>query len=470
MKTSVSPKFREYVLDKYPQLLGEPAHLRFFLYLCFGNFFDDKTGHLVVPSKVLAEDCCLKKWDRHFNGKAFLRELQNVAFPELTWTEHESFPADSWHGKARTIKTTGFDEELTRAIREESLSPSKSQVDFVTGAATTDSSIYAARRSETEKYEQDLEHANLNATQTAIVNYLRRLEAGHLFLRQITRNKTKIEQAINELPAEVQAIQYQVLGSVHQNPNVYYFPSEQRRTCRLSPRGSSVLGLKGSVRKALCSGWVDCDLRSSQFAILAAKLAAPRSQELIANGENLWSTFYEHTHGTKIEPPPALKKQFKEAIYSLCFGKSTANLSIMLNDQGLAKLLSHPIIQELLTLREDWFKQIRNEGGAYDVWGEWQLLDLTRDPDTKKSRRWAGAVAASVIQSFEMEIIAPIFDIALRHGRAQQFGICLFQHDGACISFQSKSKRPKAEQLLKEAVEARALELGICTSLEFKQL
>jgi hypothetical protein len=69
-----------------------------------------------------------------------------------------------------------------------------------------------------------------------------------------------------------------------------------------------------------------------------------------------------------------------------------------------------------------------------------------------------------------MEIIAPIFEVALRHGKSDQFGICLFQHDGATISFQSAEKQARAQAKLKAAVEARAQELGVSTVLEFSQL
>jgi hypothetical protein len=69
-----------------------------------------------------------------------------------------------------------------------------------------------------------------------------------------------------------------------------------------------------------------------------------------------------------------------------------------------------------------------------------------------------------------MVIIAPIFDVAQKHGKSDQFKICLFQHDGATISFQSQKKQERAQKRLKAAVEARAGQLGVATILEFTQL
>jgi hypothetical protein len=104
------------------------------------------------------------------------------------------------------------------------------------------------------------------------------------------------------------------------------------------------------------------------------------------------------------------------------------------------------------------------------VWGVWQSTDTEIDPVTAKEKRWAGSVAAAVIQSVEMEIIAPVFDVARQHGKSDQFTVALFQHDGATISFQSKRKQSRAERKLKEAVESRARALGVNTVLEFTQL
>ena len=155
--------------------------------------------------------------------------------------------------------------------------------------------------------------------------------------------------------------------------------------------------------------------------------------------------------GVDSEPPAEIKKIFKEAMYSLCFGKGKSNLTEFLRDQGMPGLLKHPILRELFQLRRQWFRRIEGEGGARDVWGQWHALDESRDPRTGKSKRWAGSIGATVIQSIEMEIFAPIFDVALRHGKSDQFGICLFQHDGATLSFTAKEKIPRAQAKLKAA-------------------
>ncbi len=470
MRKSISPSFRAFILNKYPGLATNPAYLRFFRYLCFGDFFDEATDQLVIPTKMIAVDCCLKAWDRNFNGKQFLLEFQRDVIPAMAWTEPTFASTESWHGKAREVLHRGFDQEMLTMLHKECVSPHDDQVDLVSGQPISSHSIYTERKQDTVHYETELAQFSLNETQAKILDYLRRLNVGHLFIKRVALNQEKIEQAIAQLPATTQQIQFQILANVHRNPRVYYLPSSNERTCRLSPRGASIVGLRSEVRKALSSGWVECDLRSSQFAILAARLNAPISEAFIQSGESIWRSFYQHTHGLFEDPPKTIKKVFKEAMYSICFGKSVTNLTEVLNKHGLVKLLSHPIIQELLVLRKTWFLKIREAGGAFDVWDQWQALDLSKDPLTKKTRRWEGAVAASVIRSIEMEIISPIFEVAMKHGRSQQFGICLFQHDGATISFKAKDRKARAQELLKDAVERRARELGVTTVLEFTDL
>jgi hypothetical protein len=470
MRTSVSKNFRQFVLNKYSALAENEPWLRFFRYLCFGSFFDDETNQLVLPVKTIAEDFFKQPYQRSFNGKRKLEEFRDAVLPGLEWSEHSYSPPNSFQGKARQISWLGFDAAMQEALRLECLTAPEDGIDFVTGKAHGRKDRYRQTQTATLEYRAQLKTLTLNPTQRKILNYLGNIHSGHLILRKLNDNQEAVQQAIEVLPSNLQDLQRRIVASVRENPNVYYLPSGRGRTCRLSGQGDCILGLKSEVRKAATKGWYECDLRSSQFAILAAKLEAPLSRALIDSGESLWRSFYLHTHGVEADPPKEIKAVFKKTIYSLCFGKSRTNLAHDLQAAGMIRLISHPIVQELLKLRDQWHTEIRQAKGAFDVWGQWQALEPGKDSATKKDRRWAGAIAAAVIQSIEMEIIAPIFDVATKHGKSDQFTICLFQHDGATISFQSAEKRDRAQAKLKQAVEARAKELGVSTILEFSPL
>lgn len=464
MRPSTSRNFRQFVLNKYPALEGNEPFLRFFLYLCFGDFSDKTSKRLVIPTKKMAEDFYRQEYTCRFNGLEVLCKFRDTVLPTLAWSGHEVLSANSWGGKAREVVCNGFDSAMQEALRQESLSPSEDQVHFITGEPYHRKDRYQDQAVETAVYEAELARTTLNPTQRKIVDYLGEIHAGHLFIRKLHDNREIIEASIKALKPEVQDIQYRILANVHHNPNVYYLPSSQERTCRLSPRGDSILGLKREVRKAATAGWWDCDLRSSQFAILASVLKAPISQKFIASGKSLWRELYGFVSGVEdAEPPPDIKPLLKETIYALCFGKSKAHLKEFLAQHALEKLLTHPILVELLSLRTIWFRAIARAGGWRDVWGQWHPVD-------EKQGRWAGSVAATIIQAVEMEIIAPIFEVANQHGSGDRFQIVLFQHDGATISFNDKTKMPRAQARLKRAVEERAKELGVNTVLEFTQL
>jgi len=203
-------------------------------------------------------------------------------------------------------------------------------------------------------------------------------------------------------------------------------------------------------------------LRSDGAGAQVLRIGWSGRPEYAASGKSLWRELYGFVSGVEdAEPPAETKDALKEAVYSLCYGKSKTHLKEFLALHGLEKLLTHPILAELLLLRRKWFQEIERAGGARDVWGQWHAVD-------EKQGRWAGSVAASIIQAVEMEIIAPIFEVA---AKSDQFRICLFQHDGATLSFRAKGRKmQRAQKKLKKAVEDRARELGVSTVLEFTQL
>lgn len=470
MPVPVTKNFRDFVLHKYPAIRGNEPYLRFFEHLCFSNFFDPESHRLVVPTKMIAEEFYGQSYHPSFNGKAKLEQLRDEVLPGLTWTEHDHLALTSYKGKAREIVSLGFDDQMQQALRQECLSSAEGKIDLITGRVYQRNDRYREANEAREEYERELARHSLNDTRRSILDYLRGLNYGHLLLRKVNENTAHIEDAIEQLSPQLQDIQRRIIKAVHDDPAVHYLPSAKERTCRLSAQGDCILGLKKKVRRAATKGWAECDLRNSQFAILAAKLKAPVSQALIASGKTLWREFYLHTHGIDAEPPGETKAVFKEAIYSLCFGKGERKLKRFIKANGVGSLAEHPVMVELLALRRQWFRQIEQDGGASDVWGVWQAIDNDIDPGTGKSIRWAGSVAAAVIQSIEMEIIAPIFDVARKHGRSDQFKIVLFQHDGATISFNATEKVARAQKKLKDAVESRAKELGVQTILEFSQL
>jgi hypothetical protein len=261
----------------------------------FPVFFDAEDNQLVIPTKTVSEQFYGQPYSHRFNGRDTLEKFRFQVLPRLAWTEPNyarGNGANPYKGKARQITNFGFDTEMQEALREECLDPSEDQVDFITGLAHRREDRYEKAAEETSLYETELSRHALSPTQTLILDYLRGINAGHLFLRKLRENQEAIQAAISALSPHLQTIRHRILANVQENPNVYYLPSEREHTCRLSARGDSILGLKKTVRRAATGGWVECDLRSSQFAILAAQLDAPVSQTFVATNESLWREFY----------------------------------------------------------------------------------------------------------------------------------------------------------------------------------
>lgn len=475
MKYSVTIDFREFCLAKYPVLRGSKRLRALFRYLCFASFHDGDTLQLVAPFRVLHQEIAPDERERDFNATALLEELRDKALPLLAWTDW-SRTGRGWHGRARRILHDGFDAE-TRERRDAELTlrsdaaPFVGMVDFDTGERFRSYRRDRITPAAWADHRAALEVAAMNPTQRKIVDYLDGLDGSRLLLPRFALNRGPIEEEIAKLPEHVAHMQRRILAAVQEQPQVFYRPSAEGRTCRLNACGDTVIGLKSEVRKAFCSGWSECDLRASQFAILASVLDAPICKALIARGENLWRSLYLHTHQVEGNPPKAIKAIFKEVVYSVAFGKSAANLARFLRPHGLERLLDHPVLQELLQLRAQWFERMENAGGAADVWGTWHAIRRGTECGPGERPRLARHIAATVIQSIELEIIAPIFDVARTHGDTYQFGIVLFQHDGATISFRARGKRKeKAMTLLRDAVETRARDLGVQTTLEFADL
>lgn len=483
MKRSVTKEFRDFVFAEYPKVKEVFEYRKFFQYLCFSTYFDEDTSNLVISAEEVWKRCIKKstldKYDRReWKAVTFFESFKRDVLPAMEWKEYTRPGDNCWTGKARQIVKYGFDAALSAAIQKELDTPcivdssgKSTHVDFVTGYSYTDRMQREERQEVYQEYKADktVFEPTLNATQTKILTYLEAINCGKMIIRKYHQNEALINAEIAKLDSHPRAIAQRVKHSVITCPQIYYKPSEKGHTCRLHASSESLPAIKREVRKAWCKGWWEIDLKASQFAIIASKLQAPLAQALLARRESIWSSFYMHTHGLNAAPPQEIKEVYKKLMYSICYGMAIKSsdpkkedLTSIATNGGVLTVLEHPILKEILGLRAKWFFRISANKGAYDVWGKFIPLG-DRKPN---------AVAAQVIQSIEMEIISPIFDIAIKYGKGYKFGIVFFQHDGATLTFQDKNEANMTaiHQHLKDAVEKKANGLKIDTILEFTEL
>lgn len=458
MKKSVSKEFRDYCLERYPALKESESYRRMFRYLCFSIFYDKKTNLLCVPKIAIMNICDTS--NSAFSAIAFLESFRKNVLPGLQLAEYEYVSDVGWEGKCRQVLHNGFDAEMAAMLTKEIQSDNIGNVGFVNGLPYNRAVQAAYRERLLTEHNLAAKDFALNPSQQKIYDYMHAVGSDR-FVRKLNENIDAVRAVIATLPPHKAVIQERIISSIREAPKILYAPSRDLRTSRLHNVNDSAIGFKKEVRKAYSKGWSEVDLRCSQFAILATILDAKVSKAFLETGQSLWQ--YLHTSATgELTPPSSEQKSvYKAVIYSICFGKGKKNLVQIIRENNITPLFKNEILNELLALREKWFAEIRAAGHTTDAWGN--RINVAAD-------RWVGAVAAAKIQSIELEIISGIFDVANEHGVADAFTICMFQHDGATISFNSTVGKERAFRKMQKAVVDKAAQYNVNTILEIEDL
>jgi hypothetical protein len=479
MRKAVSANFRKFVFDKYPNLCNDnpmsEIYRNFFRYLCFSTYVDDRGGELdgciLIPHWKIKEIC-----KQPLSSIFILDNMKKDVLPNLVWSEPNHFATASvgYSGSCRVILNDGFDDEMNKELELELQRVPKAKsgfVFFLNGNNFDQYSIRQQRLQETSLHEDYVASLELNPTQRKIYDYLNRSD-GEVNVRKLTANAAAIEDAIIRIEnPNSRKIQRRILSSISGYPKVLYAPSKADRTPRLSCINDSFITLKREVRKAFSIGWTEVDLESSQFCIYAKEVNAPLSLGLIASGQNVWDYF---ASTCKVELSASIKNDvFKPVMYGIVFGQGVRKRNILLKKHNMMQLLDNPIINELLEYRKKQYEEIARMGYIYDAWNNKIVLQDRIDVFKKLKLRKKNPVASLVstrIQSIEMSIIEPIYDIAIEYGDTYLFNIYGHQHDGLTISFNNKEKQEYVIRLMKDAVSERAKQFGITMKLESKDL
>ena len=504
MKKAVSEKFLNYCDEHYPLLNTNIGYRKFFMYLCFGTFYSKDSGNLIIPHSMIGRFCGIKIENNNreayqyklsnFRSGVFLKDFIRDILPHFEYTEYSKYTdldageEISWdddikdknkYGTCRQVSNKGLDNTLMQMVQEE-LEWNGKKYYFENGSLVTKvfDRVNKAkdRKISLEEYEKDKEYFNLNPTQQMIMDHLDKVSmSGRAFTQKIKENEEYIKAAIQSLELdhddketidEKRLRQWKVIGSIKEDSRIMYYPTPLKRTPRLHPKGESILALSSSVRQAACKGWVEMDLKSSQFIVLAQIIDSPIAKALIAAKEHLWTYLHEDATGIKDKPNKANKKVYKEIIYGIAYGEGVTRLGNVIRKNNLPKLFKNPLISDLLKQRAIWFQKINKDGHIIDVWGKQHSLEKEgRRTDIFGNKvfakeRWEGSLGATMIQSIEMEIISVVFDVAKEYGESHKFQIMLFQHDGITVSFLDKTRINSVMVKMNEAIQKKCKELG----------
>lgn len=494
MKKCVSKEFLDYCDKKYPNMNERPDLRRMFMYLCFGTYVADKNkdNRLKLDYFKLASIADRKHQaeSRNFNALKFLNEFKALVLPQFDWTnwvapDFSSGDWDGYGGKCRVVSRTGLDAQDWEMVQKE-LEFTGDTYYFDSGRKRHVGTVTAERHTQIKDYLDEYKTFPLNDSQKKIIDSLYSVTKNSVAITQkVIENEKDILDAIANMQPkrtdkvtieEKRSRQLKILAAIKENSRVFYRPTPLGRTPRLHATGESVLALTSTARKAACKGWIDADLVSSQFIIISNLINAPIAKAFIKSKGHLW-TYLNESMGNEGPPTKQAKDAMKVLIYRICFGSTRENVINELNSEyGSAELVNNPMIDELFKRRDAWLNKIKQNGQITDIWGNVHKLEKAgRKKDIYGNyiyakRRWAGALAATAIQSIELEIISAVFDCARDHGKNLHFKIMLFQHDGFTLSCYGRDDEPLVLKRLNEYVQAKANLVGAKLGIDLSDM
>lgn len=445
IRKTCSTTFRSHFLNKYPGLNDSPHFMSMLQYVIFGCDIGDE-GLLLISRERIAEIEEVELTSKYV-AEPFLKAYQSV-FPNFLysdWSKKE--------GKCRWITASGLDSVDDRLIELElaNLFNDNGRVYFTTGNVFSAASV--RRQSEEIKtIALNLSSKSNCEDSKKLLNYMNTLP-----VRPFTKILENLEEAFlltKTYSKETKLHQQKVLASIKAQVQPYYQTSQEDKTVRIFGLTESILMLKKEVRKVLCKGWVEVDLRSSQLAIIAGVCRIPAINSFLIKGGNIWDEL-----GGLITDSNT-KKQVKTAMYSIIFGGGRETILETLTNVDSKEFFSHWIIEELMVFRDRMLTQIKKDGGAYDCYGRFIAIDRSRNVSER-------SVLAQVAQALELKLLIPVIDYATS---SPDFTITLWQHDGFCVSMSRKRDTEKIMKDIANIVSEVAKSLGVITNVEWSQL
>jgi hypothetical protein len=436
----------------------------------FGGRTCKRSGEIIIPQALLArmEDKASALASHNYCAEPFLLRFKQQVLPNFSYSDYQyrnSCIEDDEGGVigipsgCRTVVDTGFDSKLTAIVDAELASniPSSERVYLLSGRKVSP----ATRKKERTEIEQHLasEPPPVSTAAQKIMGYLHDLDPG-IFARKLNAELATARSFAATIDDEDrQKRAFSKLRAISDQPKPYYQPSAAGRTCRLYAAGPSMTNLLREVRKVLCRGWYEVDLCNAQLAILNA-LSGGRILAGYEGVPDMWREFANYCGGSK----DALKKPLKNALYGIMFGERDFNTQRGLAQSRAAAFVGHPVIQRLYAARKGIYKSIADAKGMVDAFGVCQRTS----PGRGKLGRKPNDVLASVLQSYEMRLIEPIYDLAISETR--RFRIVLHLHDGVTIAIEDRDREAAILQQIEAAVARRGAQLNIAIRAESKLL
>ena len=483
-KRLITQELSDTLLEQYPALRDNKGYRKLVLKLIFSR----NDNNYTTVNRVTLASCegCFKTFLNHrYNGSLFLSSFQKEVGLKLSIKEY-----NYKEGRARSAKPTfaplvqqSIDKELESLFMDPI-----NMIDFVTLKKANKNTAGEIRKELDEEVRRFYDNASIEAL--PLLEYLNDLPS-NIFTSKVKENKTHVSKVLANLKsnetnpklkeakdATLRQIETKILFSIYENPKPYYKPSIAGRTVRIFSHGESILLLCRKLRKAICKGWYEYDLVSSQLAIVAKLWNITEVQNFLQAGNHIWTSLFTHLgvnyNYNKVNNHDwfdSLKGLLKESLYSLIYGMKKSCLLARLT-KGFKKLkiakkgadvLAHPIMAALYTAREAKITKILQEGKLTLDWHDGREL-LVEGKTDKERHKCVKSLLAQEAQLMEMVLLQPVFEIARENSK--YMAITLFQHDGFTVNYNKVNLVKSLEDKMRKAVRAQANLLGVLTDLE----
>lgn len=423
------------IIEKYyPCVIDDITIRNFVMYLLFGVAEKDwETGDLQL--RLAHKDIAiLTNNNIHHNDWSsgeFIKKIQSLKeFQDLEIEEYVP------KYKCRLIKKYTIPEAVKKALDIEKSKRQKNTIHYATGAKITKQKSADIKKQNQKIIESWSQIAGVTDDQKYVLNYLNNLDE-RIFNYKIDKNFEKAEKAIINYCVEDETKKNKylnLLSYIRQDSKPLYYTVAGSH--RLFARGS-ITSLIRSARKALCSGWIDYDLKSAYIAILSKILKSEETNKVLDIG--VW----EYLKSEGIDKTNTVK----QVIYSLCFGKSLKKIKIEnINDKNILKLIELPFIKDIKEKCNLKLKEIMEQ--------------------YKCSHKIARGSLAKLVSKIELKLLKPIFELAMEK---KYFDVVLYQYDGVTISV-AEDKKSHVINLLTKTINAKIKELGYKTELVHEML
>jgi hypothetical protein len=494
---------REAIFEHVPQAGEDKTLFRFAVYALWATWRDEGTNLRVIDKRVLAwigetnSELC------GANGEVVGdRVLKHVArFLPIDYVE--------WIPKrrARLLKDDGLPPKLWKTVQADLSRPVGSydrRVYVLSGKAYDDHvSPYKLR----DAHEMGAQEAEALAPSPLALHNMRRLNdrpgntfasmrrrmddayayVRHMHIPVKLSAKTKARLSESEQEARRAKVARQLrtsylacLRSIEDQPQPFYAPSRKGKTDRLFGYNTSVLQLPKAVRRILCRGWYEVDLKSAHLLIAAWLWDAESAlAKLTTDGYSVWTDLIEHckplfdernldvpSKGTDLYE--VVKGALKVAVYSTVYGMRapavqaglTRRLKGILGPTVGAHIRTHTIISELLQKREARLRRMQVGDRLEGPTGIEIVIEVNYD-DESGSDDFVGprSAMATLAQSYEQALMGVILDLEEERSekKSNRFRVCLWLHDGAYVKMRSVHARMKD---LQRRLDAKAKELA----------